>query len=247
MHINIPDYIKQIRIDVGLAGEAPNSALWLSETTDRFVIGIEPLERHWKDLHSYTQTDRPYPNFKMLQLDRDAVTLNNEVVCKIDGRFLELHAAIDNIPEPQLRSFYEIEQKGGSSGSSSLLRPTPEHPYKVEKIISVETFSLEDLLNKIDWNRFKYIEHIKTDCEGKDFDAVVSIGKYLDNIVFISSEATSNGQYWYGSQSNLAFENYMINRGFQIIGRGNGNLDFVNPKFNDIIIRDKLTNHTFGA
>ena len=43
----IPDNINSIKIDVGLAGEAPNSAIWLDETTDRFVIGIEPLSYHW--------------------------------------------------------------------------------------------------------------------------------------------------------------------------------------------------------
>ncbi len=46
--MKIPSQLKQIRIDVGLAGEAPNAALWLTKTTDRFVIGIEPLPYHWK-------------------------------------------------------------------------------------------------------------------------------------------------------------------------------------------------------
>ena len=40
----IPENIKQIKIDVGLAGEAPNSALWLSETEDRFVIGVRNIK-----------------------------------------------------------------------------------------------------------------------------------------------------------------------------------------------------------
>ena len=38
--------------------------------------------------------------------------------------------------------------------------------------MEVETYSLEHLLDQVDWERFKYIEHIKTDCEGKDFDVV---------------------------------------------------------------------------
>ena len=245
-NISIPKDLKQIKIDVGLAGEAPNSCIWLSETPDRFVIGIEPLESHWKDLHTYTQFDRSYPNFKMLQLDQNAVMLNKEVVCLVNNRFFEIHGAIDSVPEPTVKGFYKMEQKGGSSGSSSLLKPTQHHPHKVDEIVRVDVYSLEYILSLLDWERFPYIEHIKTDCEGKDFDVVKSIGKYLDKIVFISSEASGNSHHWYGSGDNNRFESYMIDEGFKVLSKTNGNIDFINPKYNDIIIRDNLNNKTLG-
>ena len=76
--MNIPEELKQIRIDVGLAGEAPNSALWLSQTTDRFVIGIEPLPYHWKMIKNFetSNSKRPYPKYiPLLQLEENVVKL----------------------------------------------------------------------------------------------------------------------------------------------------------------------------
>ena len=49
-NVFIPTSCKYLKIDIGLAGDAPNSAIWLSDTSDRFVIGIEPLEYHWKHM-----------------------------------------------------------------------------------------------------------------------------------------------------------------------------------------------------
>jgi len=245
-NITIPEYINQIKIDVGLAGEAPNSALWLSQTIDRFVIGIEPVDRHWDDLHSYTQTDRNIQDFYSIQLDKNAVVMGDKIICPINDRFFGIKGAIDNIPNLTLQKFYQMEQHNGSTGSSSLLKPTSSHPYKVDKVIEVETFPLEYILDLIDWDRFSYIEQIKTDCEGKDLDVVKSIGKYIDKIVFINSEATNNGHYWEGSQNNHNFIKEILKMGFKMINWDGGNVSFVNFKYKNEIIKNNLTNKTYG-
>ena len=248
--MKIPEELKQIRVDVGLAGEAPNAALWLSETTDRFVIGIEPLSYHWKMINNFetSNSKRPYPyDFKILQLEENVVKLNKEVICDVGNRFFAIEAAIDNISEVQKKKFYMMDRTGGASGSSSLLEPSSHHPHFIEDEVEVTVHSLEYVLDSIDWDRFEYIEHIKTDCEGKDWDVVKSIGKYLDKVGFISSEMTNNLHHWYGSGDPQQFIAFMQNSGFGIISLQNGQIVFLNKSLENKVKQDNLDFNTLGA
>ena len=191
--VDVPKQCTSIKIDVGLAGEAPNSAIWLNETTDRFVIGIEPIAYHWKMLKNLetANSKREYPkNFRFIQLDKGIIEFNRQEISKIDSRFSGLHCAIDDVSGKQnFKNFYQMDRDEGASGSSSLLKPSEHHPHFIENIIEVPVISLEYLLEFIDWNRFPFIEHIKTDCEGKDYDVVRSIGKqrYGGDVCFINN------------------------------------------------------------
>tara|TARA_R100001163_G_C5053286_1_gene189874 strand:- start:1044 stop:1796 length:753 start_codon:yes stop_codon:yes gene_type:complete len=249
MIISIPEELKQIRIDVGLAGEAPNAALWLSETTDRFVIGIEPLPYHWKMINNFetSNSKRPYPdNFKILQLEENVVKLNRQVICDVGNRFFPIEAAIDDVSKVEKKKFYMMDRTGGASGSSSLLEPSPHHPHFIEEEIEVAVHSLEHVLDSIDWDRFEYIEHIKTDCEGKDWDVVKSIGKYLDRVVFITSEMTNNLHHWHGSGDPRQFVEFMQKSGFGVLGVGNGEIVFFNLSLKHKVEEDNLDFNTLG-
>lgn len=246
---DIPKNIKQIRIDVGLAGEAPNSAKWICETDDRYVFGIEPLEHHWNMLTNFkkSNTTRPYPNnFPILQLEKKTIEFCGSPVQNIENRFTGLQCAIDNVEDPIEQDFYEMDRHMGASGSSSLLSPSEHHPHKLNDCVKVLTINLEMLLDKVPWDRFPYIEHIKTDCEGKDFDVVKSIGKYLKNIVFITSEMTSNTHHVNGANSQEDFLHFMLNNGFGVLDAANGNISFVNKRFIDVAIENKLDNSILG-
>tara|TARA_Y100000310_G_C20454466_1_gene702386 strand:+ start:55 stop:852 length:798 start_codon:yes stop_codon:yes gene_type:complete len=154
----IPPYINHIRIDVGLAGDACNSQMWLEETNDRFVFGIEPLEIHHQHLKQH--------NF--------------------GERFLLVKGAISNTPSPTKKTFYHLH----NTGASSFLEPKDKSHLKKKEVVN--TFSLEFLLDHIPWDRFEDIEHIKTDCEGTDYEAIKSIGRYLLRVGAISSEVSLN-------------------------------------------------------
>jgi len=246
---NISEDIKQIKIDVGLAGEAPNAAIWLSETPDRFVIGIEPIPYHWKMINNYETSNslRPYPeNFKILQLEEGVVKFNKEVICTIGDRFHKLECAIDNVKEECFKKFYMMDRTGGASGSSSLLKPTTAHPHYVEEELQVRVTSLEAILDSVDWERFPYIEQIKTDCEGNDFSVVKSIGKYLDRIVFITSEMTDNLHHWENTHNPNEFVSYMQDQGFSVIGLGAGEIQFGNNNLKNLVESDGLNCNTLG-
>ena len=230
----IPEDQKHINIDVGLAGEAPHSAIWLSENDDRFVIGIEPLSYHWRMLKDFEKSKsiRPYPtDFKIIQLDEGVVKLNRENISEIGDRFCGLQCAVDNVEEISEMDFYMMDPTDGASGSSSLLKPTEKHPRFVEKVVKTPVVSLEMILDHVDWERFPFIEHIKTDCEGKDFDVVKSIGKYLDRVVFMTSEMSSdNIGHWEGQNDGWDLYNLLIDEGFVVLEIIGADATFVNMK-----------------
>lgn len=236
----IPSEVKSIKIDVGLAGEAPNSALWLSNDKDRFVIGIEPLEYHWKMIQNFetSNTLRPYPNnMKIVQLEKGIIEMNKAKVCDIGERFCKIQCAIDDVKKLEKRKFYQMDRKNGASGSSSLLKPSEKHPHFVENEVEVDTVSLEMILDHIDWDRFPMIEHIKTDCEGHDFIVVKSIGdKYLERVLFVSSEmSTANKDHWFGSYNHDDYIKFMISRGFSVVFRNENDIVFRNNRIDKII------------
>jgi len=238
--ILVPQNIKRIKIDVGLAGDAPNSALWLSDDTETFVIGIEPLDYHWKHIEKLGSPDNnedlEHPNWKILQLSNNSVQQKRNKICSIDDRFAPLKLAISNVDSPTSQTFYL--NSIGNTGSSSLVHPS-KRIVSFEKEITVDVCSLEYILNLIPWDRFDYIEHIKTDCEGLDFEVVKSIGKFLHKIVFITSELDS-----FNPKGNSDFIDFMKSNGFSVSESSPGNVDFKNERYNDIIIKNNITNLT---
>lgn len=242
--VQVSRSLKHLRIDVGLAGDAPNSALWLKETTDRLVIGVEPLDYHWRHLYKLGSPDGESKTnpWYILELETDSVVINGTKVCDINNRFIGIRGAIDNTNQPKEQSFYK--NKTGYTGSSSLLKQNITDRFEQE--IKINTFSLEYLIDNLP-KKFDYIEHIKTDCEGKDFDVVKSIGKYLSNIVFISSEVRNNNpNEWIGTQNPNEFITYMRDNNFEILTDHNNNIDFVNKLYKEEIKINNLTNHIVG-
>jgi len=252
----IPDNINSIKIDVGLAGEAPNSAIWLDETPDRFVIGIEPIPYHWNMLRNLktANSKREYPkDFRFIQLDEGIIEMNGKKLSDIGERFCDIQCAIDDVGDKlNIMDFYQMDRTDGASGSSSLLKPSEHHPHFTENIIKTPVISLESLLYYINWDKFPMIEHIKTDCEGKDFDVVKSIGKYLNRVLYITSEMTSNAHHWFDSCDPNEFIKYMKENGFRY-NRFNGvEICFINEKledkyFSSILSGIKLNYKTLGA
>lgn len=245
----IPDNINNIKIDVGLAGDACNSAAWLSNKEDRFVIGIEPLDYHWKHINLLGSPDFnsdifKHPKHKILQLHNNSVSLNRNKILDIDNRFCGIKCAIDNVQEICEKNFYEMDRKFGQSGSSSLLPPSNEHPAKLNDVIKVKTISLEMILKNIPWEKFNFIEHLKTDCEGKDFDVVKSCGKFLEKIVFITSEMTNNTHHVINACDPNDFIIYMQKNDFSIINHIGGNINFINNKYLNTELIKTLDNYT---
>lgn len=243
--LDIPQYINQIRLDVGL-NVGINAGLWLEHTSDRFVIGVEPLQHHWDIVQNYDRENKgyPYPDKRFLQLENNTVEFNYEATCQIGDRFCGIQAAIDQVDGISYRDFHVFAANGARSGGSSLLKHSERHPNAphLKEIIPVPIISLSYLLDAIPWDRFDYIEHIKTDCEGYDPVVVRSIGDYLSKVVFISSENHMRPWYWNDPFNISEWIDFMASKGFQVLSNSTGDIKFVNTNWLGRIKTDKLDN-----
>lgn len=252
--IHLPENCTALRIDVGLAGEAPNAAKWLLETKDRFVIGIEPIDHHWDMLTQFetADTDRPYPDFPFIQLGTDSIEHDREEIGKIRGRFLGIQCAIDDVENLTFQSFYQMDRSMGASGSSSLLKPTSKHPHFVEKKITTPTISLSRIIDLLDYS--EPIEHIKTDCEAHDFSVVKSLNHHLERVCFISSEMSiANKPHHFGAYDHKEFLEFMFDHGFRVIKKrygifnvNAGEIHFMNKRLRTHIKSKGFKSTTFG-
>jgi hypothetical protein len=82
------------------------------------------------------------------------------------------------------------------------------------------------------------ISFVKTDTQGKDFDVIKSLGKYLNNVVAIKSEFNTAGQYE-NSNSEVAFLSFMLENNFELYKNNGYDYFFYNKKY-------ELNNNTFN-
>ena len=127
-------------------------------------------------------------------------------------------------------------------GTSSLFRPTDTILYEVKKIVKVPIFSLSSFLelffNK--WgDRFPYIEYLKVDAQGSDYNILLGAKEYIKKIAVITAEPEYHG---YSGCDNNTFQN--MNHYLNSVGFENTNeyltMDptFINKDF--LHLKDKL-------
>jgi hypothetical protein len=218
--IDIPEGINKIRFDIGLSFSAPNSAVWLNQSVDTFVIGVEPNKFNIQSIKTnglfckQKNIKIPYPN----------------------DRFMLLHCALDNVSETTEKEFYHMD---GDPGVSSLLEPTSKLHYKIREVSDVVTTSFKSLLDLIPYDRFEYVELVKTDTQGKDLDIIKSCGDKLDKIVYLNSEVNTF-EYYHNNNKPNDFNDFILSNNFEKIG-DNSIVDgevvdstYFNKKYDDI-------------
>jgi hypothetical protein len=227
--LDIPAHIKRIKIDVGLSWCAPNSAAWLTQNVDKdlFVIGIEANRFACERIG--TKVLNPHPPKEEHEIN--------------DSNYMLVNCAIDNTDKIEMKTFYHI---GVDPGTSSLLKPTARlkdrHGLEVEEASDVPCLPLSMILDRIPWDRFEFVEHIKTDCQGKDMEVFLSIGDHVDKVVFLDSEVSTNGLYENETNRNLIIQTITA-KGFKVLTHG-VNTSFVNTKLEHLVVKHKLNNYT---
>lgn len=196
-YIKIPDHINKIRFDIGLSYSAPNSAVWLKENKDIFVVGVEP--------NKYCVNAIKNNGLSCMK--------KNIRIFYPNERFMLLNCALDNVPELIKKPFYHMD---GDPGTSSLLKPTSELKYNVKEVSEIDTIPFSYLLKLIPYNRFNHIELVKTDTQGKDLDIIKSTGDYLNKIVFLNSEINTFNFYHDNNKPN-DFNEFMQTNNFMKI------------------------------
>lgn len=215
--LKIPDEIRQIKIDIGLSFNAPNSARWLETLPDRIIFGFEPNPENVYEIISGTNKKR----------GSAARCLDAKYINK---RFFLFNVAIDN-GEPYMKKFYMAEE---DPGTSSLYEP---NYFKIKNVIMVPSIRLADFLSLIPWERFDYIEHIKVDTQGNDLRILQSADSFLsERVLFVTAECSTGNQYIHSHTEN-ELDTFMSQSGFEFIPNTNknNNKTYVNLKFKHLM------------
>jgi FkbM family methyltransferase len=182
--IVLPEWCRRVKIDVGLAFNAPQSARWLEEDQDLIVIGFEPVKSNVEILRSGYRANS---SIKYVN--------HNE----IDSRMFIVEAALGDSNREQ-----NIYVTKNDPGCSSLLNPVN---FEVERLEKIPVITLDEILDYFPFDVIPYIEHLKTDCQGTDFEVLLGAEKYLSKIVAVTCEAENlsyvNSRNTYTNIANL--------------------------------------------
>lgn len=187
-YLSIADNINGIRIDVGLSYSAPNSALWLLSNNDIMVYGFEPDIRSINELK---EGNRRFQNQPYIKIEDESVMLYDKKLLNYNGRFKLLEFGLSNVSGLENREFYYTSE----GGCSSLFKPTTVLPYKTVNIGTVPILPLSHFFSYIPWHRFPFIELVKIDAQGSDYDILLGMEEYINRIALIYVENSTFGEY----------------------------------------------------
>jgi len=167
--MKIPDWVKRIKIDIGLSDGAPQSANWFEQERhddDLLIFGFEPIPSNAQSIRTRNS--------------EWSTTIHPKYINK---KFFLIECALSDVAEMQLQNFYRTIP---DSGCSSLL---PPKEFEVAEVLTVQTWSLNHFFKFFPFHRIPYIEFIKTDCQGSDIDVVRGCSQFLNKVAIFTCEA----------------------------------------------------------
>jgi FkbM family methyltransferase len=208
----IPGNITHIKIDVGLGMHNIHSKDWLKYEKDVCVFMFEPNRDCIKSSMQH-----------MLSI-QDQININK-------NSYHIIPVALSNVNDKTTMNFFSMANDGGTS---SLYKPNNLNRLgNIKSIIPVPVFSLKNFFDLFPWNRFEYIEYIKIDAQGADFDIIQSAGDYLsERVVFITAEPENNDYENCNHNTCENMEKYLSSKNFIKITHPNTeDPTFINKKF----------------
>lgn len=207
--IDFPIIPSSIKIDVGLSGNAPQSEIWTRLDPKLIVIGFEPIAKNRRMISAYAS---PWP----IKLDPT----------KLKKVVFIINVALSSTSHSK-KSIMHITDD--DPGCSSLLNPTE---LKSSTFEYVPVFCLQDFFIFFDFQKYKYIDHLKIDAQGMDFEILIGCSKYLKYISYVTAEVDRN--YEKSKNSIYKLKTYMLIRSF--IKVGNLNSKILNMLYNHKIV-----------
>jgi FkbM family methyltransferase len=205
--INIPNWVKKVKIDVGTSLSAPNSELWLQREDNLLVFGFEPNKYNIETIYHGQ-------NFWPHHIKKE----------RIDNTFFVVNCALSD-KKSESEKFYCTGNN--NSGTSSLFEPKT---FEIIDIIDVPVITLNDFFDFFPWEKIPYIDQIKIDAQSSDFNIIKGMDKYMnDKVVYIDVETSTNGHY-YSEESPNEIKIYLETNGFECLSWGI-NATFVNTRF----------------
>lgn len=231
---------KQIRIDVGCAATAPNSALWILDNPKVEVHAFEPDLRSFRIL-KYGKSTNQYPDKLRIIKKKKIISFKKKVLKKIqDKNFKIYNCGIDNVSFPTKKFFYHVGKE--NYGCSSLIKPISEKlGIKTDYRKLVKIYPLSFFLKKF---KGKYVEMLKSDTQGNDLNVLKSSGNLIKKIIFIQSEYWANQDYE-GEKSKIESRReiikFMSKKNFYCYFYTDTDIFFVNTGLKKIINKYKIS------
>lgn len=191
----LPDWCTRVKIDVGLSHDAPQSRRWIESDPNLLVLGFEPIEKNLRRLKENFLANSAYPFQR-----------------ELDKQLVILPFALGDVPETIDSLMYVTSI---DSGCSSLLEPAD---FEVSEMQAVRLTSLALVLKYFPFEQIRFIDHLKTDAQGSDYEVIKGLGDFVDKIVFITSES-ENSQYKSSNNSNGALQGFLRGSGFRMFAR----------------------------
>ena len=145
--IKLPGWCKRIKIDIGLSENAPQTRVWLENQDDLIVFGFEPVKQNYKTI-----------------LKGNSKFSNKLNPGHITKKAFIINCALGNVTSMRERKIYVTAK---DKGCSSFYKP--KWP-KVLKTEIIKIFPLDEFVKLLPFEKIKFIDHIKSDCQGSDYD-----------------------------------------------------------------------------
>ncbi|MBI5576918.1 MAG: FkbM family methyltransferase [Deltaproteobacteria bacterium] len=242
-----PDSVKIVRIDVGLSTHASHSAWFLDLHKDRGSIGIEADPRCYDELIHGSEL---LPEVKRLVIDGQLIRHNGVNVATLGSRFILVRCAISDVRRYASLPFYLTDaQLAGENrqykvfGTSSLHVPSESHPSGGYRVADVPAIPLSEIIAAVP-DRFEFIEEIKVDTEGHDFNVLVSAGESIRKAVYVTVESGRTApKHHHGidvdstNSTRSLIERHMENMGFRVDFEDSTDQRYINIRLEKLVRR----------
>lgn len=118
---------------------------------------------------------------------------------------------------------------------------------KLNKTLKIKTVNLKFYLEKINFEKYKYIEFLKIDTQGNDLNVVKSCGNYLKKICFVQMEYWARQEYEGEKNQKECLKNsinYMKNMNFECYYYSSVDALFFNKNLYQEIISKNISDDT---
>ena len=200
--IVIPSWAKHIKLDIGLAYNAPHSQIWLTKEPDTLVFGFECNPQAVSLICS------PF-NHKIHPAHGEVLEFKY-----INTRAYIIPVALGKERNSAMK-FYVTD---GDGGNSSFFEPSQyETRFHTKEIINVPMYTLSDFFELLP-DSLKYVDFIKIDAQGADLDILKGAGDWITKkVVFITAEAEVGNSYLGVTSNDAMVKDYMKTKNFSHI------------------------------
>ena len=218
---NIPDNIRKIKIDIGLSYNCPHSHNWIENDKNLYVFGFEPNSECVRTIKEGNIKKKHDGHGEPIS---DINLKNNFCLIPVALGNPKLEEGITEV------NFYQMKN---DCGTSSIYAPLENNLGPIDTIVKTRLYSLKNFFDIFDWDRFPYIEYIKIDAQGSDYNILLGAGEYLkERVVYITAEP-EHRQYD-GANNNTTYNMrvYLESQGFiQVYDRDTVDPTFLNKKY----------------